>query len=67
MNRVITTALTFTLLTGCAISPYEERRAAIIDCTKEFMEYDAAIGEASSACMQIYSRPVASKVSAGSI
>ncbi len=55
MKQITLMALVLLFLGGCATTtPLEARREAILECTKTFMEYDAAVSDASNACIRIY-------------
>ncbi len=56
MKQIISITLALLLLGGCATTPLEARKEAIVDCTKTFMEYEADVTDASNACIRIYYR-----------
>lgn len=56
MKQITSIAFALLLLGGCATTPFEARKEAIVDCTKTFMEYEADVTNASNACIRIYYR-----------
>ena len=67
MKKIIFIVFTLVFLSGCSISPLQARKSAIVNCTKDFMDYEANVIDASNACLNILGPKDARHTSAAAV